>query len=105
MRMFGCRFEFRPNVKRIGVLDLRFPEAIDLFHEGGGDYHLQTSNETIWTKHVMFREDDYPGGLEMNPESTGSSSSYTSQWSVECSVDDTSIDEDNVDSNSYVAGE
>ena len=86
MRPFGCRIEFRPNVKRIGVFDPRVQEGIHLFHEGGGIYHVQTHDGTIRTKHVTFREDDYPGKPEMDIEPTDSSSGYTSNSSEEFSI-------------------
>lgn len=100
MRPFGCRVEFRPNVKRIEVFESRVQEGIHLFHEGGGVYNIQTADETIRTKHVTFREDDYPGDPAMNFETTDSSSSYTSDSSEEYSVDDTSSEEETIDSSS-----
>lgn len=94
MRPFGCRIYFRPNVKSIGVFDSRFQEGIHLFHEGGGVYHVQSSDGTVRTKHVTLPEDDYSGDPEMNLETTDSSLSYISDFSEEFSINDRSIEED-----------
>ena len=97
MRPFGCRIEFRPNVKRIGVFDSRVQVGICLFHEGGGVHHVETRDGTIRTKHVTFRENDYPGDSEIYLEKTDSGSSSSSDTSEEFSVDENSTEEDSID--------
>lgn len=96
MRPFGCRSEFRPNAKRIDVFGPRVQSGLNMFHEGGGVYHILTCEGVVRTKHVKFFEQEFPGTVRnhhLDKEDTESDKSYsedTCTTSVEFPVTDDS---------------
>lgn len=87
----------------------RVQSGLTMFHEGGAVYHMLTPDGTVRTKHVTFRERQFPGTKVWNedkvldkPESDTDDSSEPSEPSVEISISesDNSIESSDTKSSS-----
>ena len=69
IKPFGCRVEFRPPVKKLKTFEPRSENGINLCHESGGIYRIETRTGIGHTKHVKFFKSEFPGKFSSNAES------------------------------------
>ena len=103
IRPFGCRVEFLPTTKKISPFSPRTDTGINLFHEGGGIYRIDTKDKHVRTKHVNFIENEFPGSISNLDTEDESSSSSDSDSGSDLTVNtwtDTEYDEYEDDSHS-----
>lgn len=97
IRPFGCRIEFHPPANKISTFNSRTDDGINLFHEGGGIYRIETSDGTVRTKHGNFIEHEFPGSILSMESENELSSSSESESTTGLSISSSSTWPDNND--------